>query len=246
VRSEARPAGATPTIPLTRLLAIPDAYEGQRVRVTGHLVLEMEENALYLTRGAAADHQLAEAVWVELEEGALGAHDVRTATGRMATVEGLFTSARRGHLGLFAGELSVSAVVLDPTEIRLSPLDALVGIPGRPGWFLRVRLDAARAALVGCPVEGRESPCDESFLRTLDAPRRDELARLIAEVRFGAPCATPVQLEGPEYAFRGDSWERRGRLPPTPEELEAEARLAGECHAPARLALWLLDAMQVR
>jgi hypothetical protein len=105
------------TSSLVRLLADPARFEGEQVQLVGLLVLEEENHALYLSRGMATDDQFAEAVWIVLD-GSIDATALEGANRRMALVEGRFSSTSRGHLGLFAGELVVSRVVIQPSEPR--------------------------------------------------------------------------------------------------------------------------------
>lgn len=102
-------------VSMVRLLASPEAYDGQTIQVTGFLVLEFENQALYLSRDVADLHLFAESVWVDFDEGLLPAAGGLAWNRHAVMLEGTFDADNRGHMGLFSGQLSVHRAVCEPS-----------------------------------------------------------------------------------------------------------------------------------
>jgi hypothetical protein len=92
-----------PTVSLIQLIANPASFDGKRVRLTGYVMLELENTAVYLHESDARYGITRNAVWLDVplagESGRLQFHQ------RYVFIEGIFSAERRGHRGLFGGAL---------------------------------------------------------------------------------------------------------------------------------------------
>lgn len=106
------------------LLANPEKYDGKRVRISGFLHVQFEDNAIYLHKDDA-DHLIGDnALWVDYVEkpslepvckdkfSSSGAN-ARFFDGRYVLIEGKFNMKRRGHLGAFSGTIEEVSRVLE-------------------------------------------------------------------------------------------------------------------------------------
>jgi hypothetical protein len=102
---------------MVQLLANPERYHGRLVQVVGFLVLEFENNALYLVRDAAEHAQFSESVWVSFADGVLPPDGLQRYNRHMVMVEGRFDAQDRGHMGLFSGHLvGITRAVCEPSQ----------------------------------------------------------------------------------------------------------------------------------
>jgi hypothetical protein len=92
-------------ISLIQLIASPDRYEGEVIRVIGFVHLEFEGNAIYLHREDYKQNITANALWLSKPKCFTNTkHDAEFISG-YALVTGTFTSQRHGHNDLFSGEI---------------------------------------------------------------------------------------------------------------------------------------------
>ena len=87
------------------LIASPEKYEGQVVRVSGFLHLEFEGNALYAHREDYDRHIRANALWLSKPQ---CADNGKPFNDTYAAVEGTFTGRQRGHMDLYSGSINVT------------------------------------------------------------------------------------------------------------------------------------------
>ncbi len=87
-------------VALVELIARPEVWNNRRVAVRGHLHLEFEGNALYVSN---APRRYSEAVWFDTR--GVSPELQRHFNDRDVRVIGTFRAGRRGHMGLFAGTL---------------------------------------------------------------------------------------------------------------------------------------------
>ena len=92
------------SVSIVELIARPERNEARRVMVAGFLHLEFEGDALYLHIDDCKYHISKNAVWVSLSD------DLRPLAekynNRYVYLVGTFTAKRKGHCGLFSGELA--------------------------------------------------------------------------------------------------------------------------------------------
>lgn len=101
-------------VSLVAILADREKYEGRKVLVSGFLTLQFEGNGLHLDQKSFEAGVRDNAVWVAQPDW-LDRDDVPRLTRRYARVAGTFTAAQRGHLGLYAGELT-DVRLIEPTN----------------------------------------------------------------------------------------------------------------------------------
>ena len=98
----ARPATCARS-PLVQLIADPEDFDGERVRVEGFLHVKFEDNALYLHR-EDADHLVGRnAAWISFD-GKVGG-DPSAFDRRYVLVEGVFRADEHGHMGAYSGTI---------------------------------------------------------------------------------------------------------------------------------------------
>ena len=101
-------------VSLVQLIATPEKFEGQRVRVKGFCRFVFEEQSLYLHREDSELLNTANAVWLATAQG----HG--DLNGAFVRVEGTFTQKVQGHLGLWPGSL-VEITSLEREMTRSGP-----------------------------------------------------------------------------------------------------------------------------
>lgn len=94
--TQAEPANVT----MTQLIATPEKYEGQHVRVIGYLHLEFEGDVLYLHKEDFDHAILGNGIWVHIGD------DQKKLSDNYVLLEGVFTAKKHGHMGMWSGELS--------------------------------------------------------------------------------------------------------------------------------------------
>jgi hypothetical protein len=87
-------------VSMIQLLASPERFEGKRIQVEGVFRRGNEERALYVSRDDAEYLNFASGLWLESTKGA-----ETDRNGAFVVVEGTFTAAERGHLGLWAATI---------------------------------------------------------------------------------------------------------------------------------------------
>jgi hypothetical protein len=96
-------AGQPTDVSIIQLIADPQRFDGQAIRVVGFLRLEFEGNAVYLHREDFEKSLLQNGIWIELTESQL-----RSSTklnNGYVLIEGTFSSSEKGHLGIWPGSL---------------------------------------------------------------------------------------------------------------------------------------------
>lgn len=98
-------------VSMVQLIATPEKYHGQLIRVDGYLSVEFEDFALYLTRDDYEHLSGNNAVWVDFTPGILKGpagmtpDENKSLQGKYVVVEGIFDGNSHGHLGSFAGAI---------------------------------------------------------------------------------------------------------------------------------------------
>lgn len=90
-------------VSLIQLIANPAAFEGKRVLLTGYVVLEFENQAVYLHESDAKYGIARNGLWLDVPLGG-DSHRARFHQ-QYVLIEGTFNAQRRGHLGLFSGAI---------------------------------------------------------------------------------------------------------------------------------------------
>ena len=90
-------------VSVIQLIATPELFDGQEVRVIGFLRLEFEGEAVYLHREDFENSVAQNSVAIELSESQ--EHAWRKLNNHYVIIEGRFSSVAKGHLGARAGSL---------------------------------------------------------------------------------------------------------------------------------------------
>jgi hypothetical protein len=92
-------------VSLIELIARPDDFRNEFVRVEGVLRIEFEGNALYLTKEHYEHDISRNAVWLDIDPSYRdgSAHVLERKNGTYVAVEGRFDSKCHGHMGAFSG-----------------------------------------------------------------------------------------------------------------------------------------------
>lgn len=90
-------------VSLIQLIASPGSFDGKRVVVTGYVMLEFENTAVYLHESDARYGIFRNGLWLDVSVD----DEIRRAQlhGRYAVIEATFSARRRGHLDVFSGSL---------------------------------------------------------------------------------------------------------------------------------------------
>lgn len=113
---------------IAALIATPERYSGKMIRITGVMILELEGNAIYVSKSDAGKHVFKNSIWLELDHSKLGipenepsdpeqlkqaiskAKRLKGMSGKYVILEGIFDKDSRGHLGLFSGTVNVTRI----------------------------------------------------------------------------------------------------------------------------------------
>lgn len=102
-------------VSLEQLLARPDQFDGQLVRLTGYLNLAYEAHALYCQPDDAHEHRSKNGLWVRFSA-AITKQQVADYHQTYVVVVGTFDARSKGHLGLFGGTLkNISSLDKQPS-----------------------------------------------------------------------------------------------------------------------------------
>jgi hypothetical protein len=96
-------AGQPKDVSMIQLIADPQRFDGQSVRVMGFLHLEFEGNAIYLHREDFERSILQNGIWIELTDSQL--RSSAKLNNGYVLVEGIFSASEKGHLGIWSGSL---------------------------------------------------------------------------------------------------------------------------------------------
>jgi hypothetical protein len=101
------PSWATAAEPINvsmiQLIADPQRFDGQTIRVIGFMRLEFEGNAVYLHREDYERSVLQNGVWIELTDSQLKT-SAKLNNGYVI-IEGTFSAKERGQLGIWSGSI---------------------------------------------------------------------------------------------------------------------------------------------
>lgn len=101
-------------VSLVSLIATPREFDGKQVRVVGFARLEFEGNAIYLHREDHMHGILKNGLWLDVER--LPKKSAASANNRYVIVEGVFSMADKGHLGLWSGSIQ-KVTRMDPWSV---------------------------------------------------------------------------------------------------------------------------------
>lgn len=91
------------SVPLPRLIATPEKFDGARVRVIGFVTIEFEGTAIYPHKEDYDYAILGNDVWLSVPRERWA--EWTKLSGHYCIVEGTFSATNRGHMGTFSGAL---------------------------------------------------------------------------------------------------------------------------------------------
>jgi len=100
-------SGESAHLSVIQLIATPQKYHRQQVRVVGFLHVNFEGNALYLSEGDGKHGITKNALWLEFDEDCY-----RELHNKYVFLEGVFDAQHHGHLKLYSGKLQVERIIL--------------------------------------------------------------------------------------------------------------------------------------
>lgn len=110
-------------VTMIQLIAAPEKYDGELVRVKGVGHLEFEGNCIALSK-EDLKYSLGNSIWIELGERAISYEEAQTYNGEYVIVEGIFDKDDCGHMDLFCGSIqNVSRYELWDVYKFYDPLD---------------------------------------------------------------------------------------------------------------------------
>ena len=122
---QADPAAGRPIclIPLARLLAWPQDYDGKQVNAMGFAHYEFEGNGLYLNRDDAEHWMTYNGFWLDPPNREVANSD--SLSDLYVLITGTFDANNKGHLGMWSG------AIVDITHAQRRPFRRLSRAPGR-------------------------------------------------------------------------------------------------------------------
>jgi len=92
------------SVSMIQLIATPERFNHQLVRVEGYTSLEFEEYAIYFSRSDYEDFNTNNSLWISFGENALKSGKERQeCKGKLVVLEGIFNAGCHGHMGSFSG-----------------------------------------------------------------------------------------------------------------------------------------------
>ena len=91
-------------VTMIQLIATPEKYDGQLVRVIGVGNLEFEGNCISLSK-EDLKYGVGNSIWIELGEKAISYEEAQRYNGEYVIIEGVFDKDDCGHMGMFCGSI---------------------------------------------------------------------------------------------------------------------------------------------
>lgn len=113
----------TKDVTMIQLIATPEKYDGQLVRVIGVGNLEFEGNCISLSK-EDLKYGVGNSIWIELGEKAISYEEARKFNGEYVIIEGTFDKDDCGHMDMFCGSIkNISRYELWDVYKYYNPLD---------------------------------------------------------------------------------------------------------------------------
>ena len=110
-------------VTIIQLIATPEKYDGQLVRVIGVGNLEFEGNCISLSK-QDLKYGVGHSIWIELGEKAISYEEAKNFNGEYVIVEGIFDKDDCGHMDMFCGSIkNISRYDLWDVYKYYNPLD---------------------------------------------------------------------------------------------------------------------------
>ena len=92
-------------IPLVRLIANPEKYQGKTIQIKGYLKLEFEGNAIYFHEEDYVNSLTENSLWVEFSKELSDKKNISDYSKKYVIIVGTFEMNSRGHMGIFGGTM---------------------------------------------------------------------------------------------------------------------------------------------
>ena len=110
-------------VTMIQLIATPEKYDGQLVRVMGVGNLEFEGNCISLSK-EDLKYGVGNSIWIELGEKAISYEEAQRYNGEYVIIEGIFDKDDCGHMDMFCGSIkNISRYDLWDVYKHYNPLD---------------------------------------------------------------------------------------------------------------------------
>ena len=110
-------------VTMIQLIATPEKYDGQLVRVIGVGNLEFEGNCISLSK-EDLKYGVGNSIWIELDEKAISYEEAQQYNGEYVIIEGIFDKNDCGHMDMFCGSIkNISRYDLWDVYKYYNPLD---------------------------------------------------------------------------------------------------------------------------
>ena len=96
-----------PNVSLVSLIADPEKYHGEAVRICGIVHIGFESNAIFLSDSDYKYSNFDNALWLDIDEHILGTtyKELQKANGKYVTIEGNVDAYGKGHFSLYSCEI---------------------------------------------------------------------------------------------------------------------------------------------
>ena len=91
-------------VPLVRLVANPERYDGKRVHTFGFVRLEFEGDSVYPYEADDRHRMAMNGLWLDVE---LEPREAKKVNRMYCLIEGTFDAKNQGHFGMWSGELTM-------------------------------------------------------------------------------------------------------------------------------------------
>ena len=135
LRGNAAPAqpGPAEDVPMVRLVANPERYDGKRVHTFGFVRLEFEGDAIYPYEADYRHSMAMNGLWFDID---LEPKEAKKVNRMYCLVEGTFDAKDQGHMGMWSGAITKVTrlrVWSDPAHSgSIEGREAEISIPGAP------------------------------------------------------------------------------------------------------------------
>jgi hypothetical protein len=119
-------ASADREVPVLRLIASPEKYDGQHVLVSALVSRRFEDDAAYMSEDDFRYGNTANAIWLNFDS---PRDRDDSSDGHWCIAEGVFVANAHGHLDLFSGSLEHAHVRACSRNVRQLPTALVVAAP---------------------------------------------------------------------------------------------------------------------
>ena len=90
-------------VSMIALIANPNKFNGQKIRLIGYLYLNFEVQAFFLSKNDYENSIMKNALWLSFERKKLA--EYKKGNNKYVLIEGVFNSKEKGHFGMYSGTI---------------------------------------------------------------------------------------------------------------------------------------------